>query len=255
MVKGIKNFISEGKIKEALNLFSDFTSDEKHPLHNDSILLNSRFSIATIEHDRGNKPDSEFNSEVNKINKSLLSFISTTNDNSVLAGNNLLEKVNSQIHNKNPEEQLSLEQQSRNYKEEKNKFELYISKIIELRETYHKFAKFGWDTGKTSSMNNASKEIVELYEEILNKLSSFYPDGHFTENPKTYFKTKISSRYDWHRKVFETYGVGKNGIIVSTMVAGAVMYDMEEMVNNIVIALSTKYNVSLNEWKENWNKK
>jgi len=80
MVKEIKKLIADGKTKEALNLFLAFTSNEKHPLHYDSILLNSRFSIATNQHNSGVKSDSEFSAEVNKINKSLLSFISEIDD-------------------------------------------------------------------------------------------------------------------------------------------------------------------------------
>ncbi len=43
MVLEIKEHIRLGKLEEALEIFSKFTNDPNHPLHNDSILLSSRY--------------------------------------------------------------------------------------------------------------------------------------------------------------------------------------------------------------------
>ncbi len=252
MVEEIKKLIGDGKTKEALASFSSFTSDENHPLYNDSILLSSRYNKLTIEFYKANISNQDLISETNKISEMLLKLL----DANVLVYKSLeVKEYKNQKSGRNSVEYLSIEQKSRNYREAKQKFELYISKIIELKETYYKFAKFGWNTGKTSSMNNASKDIIELYEDIINKLSEFYPQDHFTETPKTYFNGKIVASFDWHRKVFETEGIGLNGTIVSTMVRGSVIHDLDQMIQDIIIALSLKYDVDLTEWKEKWNKK
>jgi hypothetical protein len=138
--------------------------------------------------------------------------------------------------------------------QEEKRLENYLQKIVEIKKTVYKFAQPNWDTGVTMTMNQASYDIVDFYEEILNELSSFYPYKHFEEEPKKYFNELISAKYKWHRHIRETFGFGRNGTIVSTMAAGIVIVEVDKMVVEMVAELDIKYEICFRKWLTKWNK-
>lgn len=137
---------------------------------------------------------------------------------------------------------------------ETKRLENYLHKVAEIKKTVYKFAQPNWDTGVTMTMNQASYDIVDFYEEILNELSTFYPHQHFEEDPKKFFNELISSKYKWHRHIRDTFGLGRNGTIVSTVVAGVVMTEVDQMIIDMVTELSEKYEFEFKKWLSKWSK-
>jgi hypothetical protein len=106
-------------------------------------------------------------------------------------------------------------------------------------------------------MISAGYSVVEVLEDILVSLATYYPEGHFDrENPRDYFSELIASRFRWHRYHIETAGKGLSGTIVGPMVVGAVISDLEEMVVEMVTSLTLDWesaiDVELERWKDNW---
>lgn len=133
----------------------------------------------------------------------------------------------------------------------------YVSTLPELRRRAHSSAQPGFDTGVTAEMLEAGYSVVEVLEDILVSLATFYPPGHFdSENPRDYFSSLISSRFRWHRYHIETAGQGLGGTIVGPMGATAVMTDLEGMVVDLVTSLTLDWeadtDVVLEDWKKDW---
>ena len=255
MVLEIKEHIRLGKLEEALEIFSKFTNDPNHPLHNDSILLSRRYYKSENDYLKGVYSQPDFIIELNKISESALKSINSSKiDNDETKESEIAQKNTPKFENK-ISRNVKDKDRYHNYADEKKQFEIYISKIIELKRTSYKFAQPRFDTGVTQYVRKASYEIVEFYELALNKLSQFYPYNHFGSNSKEYFSEKISSRYNWHRNVLETDGVGQNGTIVHIMVGGAVMKDLDDMIKDMVFPLSLKYSADYKFWKKNWDEK
>lgn len=133
----------------------------------------------------------------------------------------------------------------------------YMQKIKIIKNAQLIIAHTKWDTGITSTMNQGSYDMVDFYEEVLIELATFYPKGHFDKKtPKAYFSELISSRFSWHWHVLEPDGVGKNGTIVSTLAGGRVMNDLQNMIVDMISALSFSYNIydkiNFKKWKKEW---
>jgi len=78
MVLEIKEHIRLGKLEETLEIFSKFTNDPNHPLHNDSILLSSRYYKSENDYLKGVYSQSDFIIELNKISESALKSINSS---------------------------------------------------------------------------------------------------------------------------------------------------------------------------------
>lgn len=133
----------------------------------------------------------------------------------------------------------------------------YVCTLPELRRRAYAAARPGWDSGVTAEMINASNSVVEVLEDILVSLATYYPVGHFDrENPRDYFSELIASRFRWHRYHIETAGKGRGGTIVGPMVAGAVIGNLEEMVADMVTSLTLDWeapvDLTLERWKDDW---
>jgi hypothetical protein len=134
----------------------------------------------------------------------------------------------------------------------------YVSTLPELRRRAHASAQPGFDTGVTAEMLEAGYSVVDVLEDILVSLATFYPPGHFdAENPRDYFSGLISSRFRWHRYHVETAGQGLGGTIVGPMVVAAVISDLEGMVVDMVTSLTLNWeestDVVLENWKKDWS--
>ena len=141
-----------------------------------------------------------------------------------------------------------------NFDVEKKQLQDYALKILEFKKTINKFAKLKWESGVTATMNGGSYEIIDFCQEILVELSSYYPFGHFGKDPKKYFNEIISARFMWHRQLHETYGLGKGGTIISTIVASCVLEDADKMVSDMIWVLFDKYSITYKDWRLKWSK-
>ena len=108
-------------------------------------------------------------------------------------------------------------------------------------------------------MNEGAYEMMDFYEEILNELAQYYPDSHFSpDTAESFFNKEVKSRFRYHSLIYEHHGVGTGGSIISTMVAGSVMEDLNSMVSDIVSTLLIDHdyddNLDFINWKAKWKK-
>jgi hypothetical protein len=135
----------------------------------------------------------------------------------------------------------------------------YLDKILIIHQAQLTIAQTKWDSGVTANMNQGNYDIIDFYEEVLIELSTFYPKGHFNgQTPNNFFSELISSKFQWHRLVLEPEGAGTGGTIVSTMTGGQVMYDLKnmivDMVNSLLLPYEIDKQIDLNNWREEWLK-
>ncbi len=106
-------------------------------------------------------------------------------------------------------------------------------------------------------MLNAGYSVVEVLEDVVVSLATYYPEGHFdSENPRDYFSELIASRFRWHTYHLETEGKGRSGTLVGPMVVGAVIHDLELMIVDVVTSLTQDWEAAvdtdLERWKGDW---
>jgi len=133
----------------------------------------------------------------------------------------------------------------------------YIRTLPNLRRRAYAEARPEWDSGETGRMVDASYRVIDLMQEILLSMASYYPAGHFDrENPRDYISELIATRFRWHRYHYEPHGSGKNGTIVNTLVAGSVLADAENMVEEMVCSLTLAGSPDdfqkFESWKTDW---
>jgi len=131
----------------------------------------------------------------------------------------------------------------------------FVYALPKLRRLYFSAAKPGWESGITAEMIQASYFIVHALEHTLIDLARFYPATHFDEGFRNYFSSVITERFRWHRLHFSVVGDGYNGTIEGTMVAGAVISDLETMVEEMVSSLSYSIidqSFEFLKWREEW---
>jgi hypothetical protein len=114
-----------------------------------------------------------------------------------------------------------------------------------------------WDTGVTADVVNATYAVVDVLEDVLESLAGYYPPNHFDSmNPRDYFSEVIAARARWHRHIAEPSGHGKDGTIVHTVVAGAVLADVERMVAQLVHSLTLNWadtgHTEFSRWETDW---
>lgn len=111
-----------------------------------------------------------------------------------------------------------------------------------------------WDSGVTAEMNQASYDVVDVLEQILVHLESWYPEDHFGgKSAADYFNELIASRFTWHRAHLEPDGAGSGGTIVGTQTGASVMSDLESMVEDMVCSLMGMHDdFSFKGWKLEW---
>jgi hypothetical protein len=136
--------------------------------------------------------------------------------------------------------------------------EQYVITLPELRRRAYEAAQPVWDTGITSKAVEATYAVIDVLEDILESLGGYYPDGHFgSANARDYFSHVIASRFRWHRHVSEPDGHGNNGSIVLTLVAGAVLSDVERMIAQVVHSLTLNWEdgaqKDFTRWESEWS--
>lgn len=104
-------------------------------------------------------------------------------------------------------------------------------------------------------MKRGSYDVIDVLEQILVTLATWYPPGHFGgREAQDYINAVTASQFTWHRAHLEPNGIGTGGTIIGTMVGGYVMDDLERMLVDIVSSLA----MHLDEfdfpcWKQQWD--
>jgi hypothetical protein len=94
-----------------------------------------------------------------------------------------------------------------------------------------------WDTGVTARMIQANYDYIDEMQGLLVKMADFYPKDTFGDDPHKFFAEQVASRFRWHRAYAEPHGPGTGGTIVNVTVGGAVVEDVEKMIENMALAL------------------
>jgi len=123
-----------------------------------------------------------------------------------------------------------------------------------LRDIYSR-SKPKWDSGNTPRMNEGSRDVIDVLEQVLITLADTYPPQHFGgRSSRDYMNAMTAARYIWHRAHLEPNGVGTGGTIIRTITGGCVMADLEEMVDEIVASLSEHLpDFDFESWRNEWN--
>lgn len=133
----------------------------------------------------------------------------------------------------------------------------YLDSIPEIKKELYGKAQPEWDSGVTARMNQASYDYIDGLQGVLVGLAKFYSKDAFGgQEPHEFFSEIISSRFRWHRAHAEPSGPGTGGTIVGTLCGGAVMSDVEKMVEDMVMSLigyGDEY--SWKHWKRRWDNK
>lgn len=131
----------------------------------------------------------------------------------------------------------------------------YLQALPLVRRAAYTAARPRWDSGVGSEMRMAAYEVVDIFEQVLNRLSAFYPPVHFGQPAQEYFGAYIEARYRWHRSIYEPKGIGTGGTMVGEIVAGNVMSDLAALIEQLVEGLYFGYHLAdfdLSDWREIW---
>jgi hypothetical protein len=110
-----------------------------------------------------------------------------------------------------------------------------------------------WDTGVTATMVQANYDYIDSLTGILVALARYYSPKQFgNQPPQEYFSDVIASRFQWYRTIAESHGPGTGGTIVNVTCGDSVFKDVENMIEDMVIALAG-YDDEF-DWK-NWLKR
>lgn len=133
----------------------------------------------------------------------------------------------------------------------------YIETLPHLRHVAHTAANEAMQAGSTADQLAASYRIVHSLEGILNTLATFYPPEHFDhESPRDFISGSIAERFRWHRAIAEPDGPGSGGTIQGTIILGAVVADVEAMIEDVVGSLievaGDCSSLDYLQWRELW---
>ena len=131
----------------------------------------------------------------------------------------------------------------------------YIWTLPAVRKDIYGRSKPKWDSGNTPQMKRGSYDVIDVLEQILVTLMSWYPPGHFGgREPRDYINALTASRFTWHRAYLEPNGIGTGGTIIGTMVGGCVMDDLESMVLDVVSSFAMNLDdFDFTRWKQEWD--
>jgi len=131
----------------------------------------------------------------------------------------------------------------------------YIRTLPAVRKDIYGRSRPKWNSGNTPQMKRGSYDVIDVLEQILVTLATWYPPGHFGgREPQDYINAVTASRFTWHRAHLEPNGIGAGGTIIGTMVGGCVMDDLERMVLDVVSSLAVHLdNFDFTRWKQEWD--
>ncbi len=124
-----------------------------------------------------------------------------------------------------------------------------------LKDIYHR-AEPKWNSGNTPQMKRGSSDVIDVLEQILVTLASWYPQNHFAAiKPEDYINAVTASRFVWHRAHLQPKGIGTLGAgFLGTIAGGCVMDDLQRMVLDVVSSLSEFLDdFDFTQWKQRWD--
>ena len=138
---------------------------------------------------------------------------------------------------------------------EPTKLANYMWTLPAVRKDIYGRAQSKWDSGITTQMKRGSYEVIDVSEQTLITLATWYPQGHFGgRDPKDYVNAMTAARFAWHKAHLEPTGAGTGGTIIGTMVAGRVMSDLERMIVDVISSLASKLaDFDFTLWKQWWD--
>ena len=129
----------------------------------------------------------------------------------------------------------------------------YINSLPDFKAALLRQTQPKWDTGVTATMVQANYDYIDSLTGILVTLASYYSLKQFgDQTPQEYFSDIIASRFQWHRTIAEPHGPGTGGSIVNVTCGGSVIEDVENMIEDVVMAL-VEYDSDF-DWR-NWPKR
>jgi len=131
----------------------------------------------------------------------------------------------------------------------------YIRTLPAIRRDIYHRSKELWDSGVTPKMRQGNNDVIDVLEQILTTLVSFYPAGHFdNQEPHDYINAITASRYTWHWSRLEPNGPRSRGTIVGPLAGGCVIADLEDMVLELISELSECLDgFEYDSWKKEWD--
>ncbi|MFC7557416.1 hypothetical protein ACFQU7_42145 [Pseudoroseomonas wenyumeiae] len=131
-----------------------------------------------------------------------------------------------------------------------------LDKLPDVLEKACADAQAGWGGG-TQDMARASYEVSEVLKGLWLRLAAEFPENHFGQQPADKFLEQyLQQRYQWQAALAEPYGSGTGGTIVGPLIAGGVMHDLADMVEQTATALRSMEEPIENfeRWKARWKK-
>jgi hypothetical protein len=131
----------------------------------------------------------------------------------------------------------------------------YINALPAIRHEAVAKARPLWD-GTTASMMQGCYDVIDVLEQILTHLASWYPGRHFGDkDAKDYMNAMTASRFEWHGAHLEPEGPGTSGTIIGPMAANSVMSDLEGMVVEMVRSLTMDEDAfDFASWAKDWQR-
>lgn len=135
------------------------------------------------------------------------------------------------------------------------KLENYIRILPAIRRDIYSRSQPMWNSGNSSEMRRGSYDLIDVLEQMLITLATWYPDRHFGGlEHRDYMNAMTASRFTWHYAHLEPNGIGSGGHDIRIMVGGEVIGDLELMIVDMVRSLF----LQLDEegylpWKKQWD--
>lgn len=103
-------------------------------------------------------------------------------------------------------------------------------------------------------MVEGNGDVIEALVQMLVELAAYYrPNPFDSRSREDYFQEKVGSLASWHSSYLEPDGRGTGGTIVIVMTGGQVISDLEKMVEDMVMSLTSFRNdFNFQEWCRAW---
>lgn len=130
----------------------------------------------------------------------------------------------------------------------------YVERLLVIQNAQWELAKHKFE--EPGGILIGILELIDFYEAILVKLSSFYPKGHFEgKHPKLFFSEQVGARALFHNSI--THPFGWSGSIARDSALYDVAEDLKSMISKMVIQLlqnSPEIGVdNLEKWSKAWS--
>jgi hypothetical protein len=131
---------------------------------------------------------------------------------------------------------------------------MYAQKLPAVLGKSYALAAPGRTSGVTSSMVQATGDVIDVVVQILVHLATWFPKDHFDGKlASEYFSSYISNCAKRHRALAEPEGAGTGGTIVRIITADSVLEDAKAAVDDMVSALLLhRSGFDLPKWRTRW---